>query len=327
MLSAQNKSQVLRNKNLASEEGDEKLKIYSTCLYCYCRLILKSITRIIEKSSEIVRKKLKSQKKHSIYCSIDHKSYMVKGLSLCFFLVIFAKLFIFLVITHVSSFFKHTHLLKKTQKPTFFLVDIFPQLFYCICMLRLKNHYERAFGSWLADNAVNYVYVDQHKRQTFSSERVKTFDYLIYPPKPVSSHQISGPIVIAELKGKIHRSASLAGFRSMECWVSLEDIRGMLKWRQVISASTASGVASAVFVFAYKLECIDVENDGCEIYDFDGERYVFYCVDLSDYTDNMKLRSRRWQTVNLSAENFRQKAFPVRQLLAPESVRPYRVCY
>ena len=60
---------------------------------------------------------------------------------------------------------------------------------------------------------------------------------------------------------------------------------------------------------------------------FDGGRYVFYCVDLSDYTDNMKLRSRRWQTVNMSAEHFRQKAFPVRQLLAPETIRPYRICY
>jgi len=194
-------------------------------------------------------------------------------------------------------------------------------------MVRLKNHYEQAFNSWLVDNAVNYVYVDQHRRQSFSSNRVKTFDYLIYPARSALSGQLSGPIVIAELKGKIFRSSTLAGFRSMECWVSLEDIRGMLKWRQVIAASTCSGVASAVFVFAYKLECIDIENDGCEIYDFDGSRYVFFCVDLSDYADNMKLRSRRWQTVNLSAENFRQKAFPIRQLLAPETIKPYRICY
>jgi hypothetical protein len=191
----------------------------------------------------------------------------------------------------------------------------------------LKNHYELAFDSWLADNAVNYVFVDQHQRTTFSSDKVKTFDYLIYPAKSALSEQTNAPIVIAELKGKIFKSASLAGLGSMECWVSLEDVRGMLKWRQVIAASTASGIASAVFVFAYRLENIDVENDGCEIYDFDGERYVFLCVDLSDYTDNMKLRSRRWQTVNLPAEAFRQKAFPIRNLLAPETVRPYRVCY
>jgi len=207
------------------------------------------------------------------------------------------------------------------------LFDIVGFWYYCIAMQSVKNHYEQAFGSWLADNAVNYVYVDQHKRQSFSSERVKTFDYLIYPAKPVSPGQISVPIVIAELKGKIFRSTTLAGFRSMECWVSMEDVKGMLKWRQVIAASTAAGIATAVFVFAYKLECIDVENDGCEIYDFGGERYVFYCVDLSDYTDNMKIRSRRWHTVNMSAENFRQKAFPVRQLLAPETIKPYRICY
>ena len=198
---------------------------------------------------------------------------------------------------------------------------------YILGMYCRKNHYEQAFESWLEDNHVNYVYIDQHKRQSFSSERVKTFDYLIYPEKPDGPEQLCGPIVIAELKGKIFKSESLAGFRNMECWVSLEDVRGMLKWRQVMGASTAAGIAKAVFVFAYKLECIDVENDGCEIYDFDGQKYVFYCVDLSDYTDNMKLRSRRWQTVNLSAENFRQKAFCVRHLLAPETIRPYRICY
>ena len=74
----------------------------------------------------------------------------------------------------------------------------------------LKNHYEQAFDCWLADNAVNYVYVDQHKRQSFSSERVKTFDYLIYPAKSASTGQSAGPIVIAELKGKIFRSSSLS---------------------------------------------------------------------------------------------------------------------
>jgi hypothetical protein len=190
-----------------------------------------------------------------------------------------------------------------------------------------KNHYELAFDSWLADNAVNYVFVDQRKRNTFSSDKVKTFDYLIYPAKSDLHSQTSGPIVIAELKGKIFKSASLAGLSAMESWVSLEDVRGMLKWRQVIAATTPSGIASAVFVFAYKLENVDVENDGYEIYDFDAERYVFFCVDLSDYTDNMKLRSRRWQTVNLPAQTFRQKAFPIRNLLAPETVRPYRVCY
>jgi hypothetical protein len=198
---------------------------------------------------------------------------------------------------------------------------------YPFGMGALKNHYELAFDSWLADNAVNYVFVDQHKRKTFSSDKVKTFDYLIYPAKSDVPGQTVGPIVIAELKGKIFKSASLAGLGCMECWVSLEDVRGMLKWRQVIAASTASGIASAVFVFAYKLENIDVENDGYEIYDFDGDRYVFFCVDLFDYTDNMKLRSRRWQTVNLPAETFRQKAFPIRNLLAPETIRPYRVCY
>lgn len=190
-----------------------------------------------------------------------------------------------------------------------------------------KNHYEEAFESWLCDNAVNYVYVDQHKRRSFSAEKVKTFDYLIYPPKPAGQGQSNAPIVIAELKGKVLRSATLAGLRSMECWVLLEDVRGMLKWRQVMAASTGLGVAQAVFVFAYKLECIDVENDGFEIYDYGGNRYVFYCVDLADYTDNMKLRSRRWQTVNLSAEIFRHKAIPVRQMLVPETIRPYRICY
>lgn len=194
-------------------------------------------------------------------------------------------------------------------------------------MPSLKNHYERAFESWLADNAVNYVFIDQHKRRSFSSGMVKTFDYLIYPAKPASHTQLNGPIVIAELKGKLFKGSTLAGFRGMESWVSLEDIKGMLNWRQVIAASTASGIASAVFIFAYKFENVDVENDGCEIYDFDGDRYIFYGVDLSDFTDNMKLRSPRWQTVNLPAKIFRQKAFAVRHLLAPETVKPYRICY
>lgn len=194
-------------------------------------------------------------------------------------------------------------------------------------MLRSGNDYEWAFESWLNDNGVNYLYVDQHKRSTLGRGKVKTFDFLLYPPGANCASGDDGGIVIAEVKGKLFKGTTLSGLRGLQCWVTMEDVRGMLKWQQRLAASGRGSRTRAVFIFAYRFTNIDVEADGMEVYDFDGNQYSFLCVELNEYIENMKLRSKSWQTVSLGSEHFRKKFFSLRQLLAPETIRPYRICY
>lgn len=164
------------------------------------------------------------------------------------------------------------------------------------------NHYEQAFENWLIDNHIQYIKVDEHKRAAFTHHKIKSFDFLLYPR--------SGQIIIAEVKGRLFKGTSLAKLTGLECWVTVEDVDGLTKWQQVFGPGH-----HAVFVFAYRIENIDVDFDGREVFDFDANRYVFFSVKLDDYRRFMKRRSPKWQTVTLPADKFRQCAIQLQQLL------------
>jgi len=165
-----------------------------------------------------------------------------------------------------------------------------------------QNEYEQAFETWLLDNRIQYIAVDQRKRRIFARSKIKSFDFLLY-------RQDSTP-VIAEIKGRKFRGTSLAGNTGLESWVTMDDVRGLIRWEQIFGSS-----CEAFFVFAYKFEKIDVEPDSREIYEFGENRYVFYAVLLDDYRDFMTVRSPKWQTVTIPAAKFREFAIPLRKLL------------
>ena len=164
------------------------------------------------------------------------------------------------------------------------------------------NHYERAFGNWLIDNHVQYIAVDEQKRAAFGRSKIKSFDYLLYPHNQ--------QIIVAEVKGRKFKGTSFAKLAGFECWVTADDIAGLTRWQDVFGPTH-----TAAFIFAYKIENIDVDFDGRDVYDFDANRYIFFAVKLEDYRKFMKRRSPKWQTVTLPADKFRQCTVQVQNLL------------
>ncbi len=164
------------------------------------------------------------------------------------------------------------------------------------------NHYERAFENWLTESKVQYVAVDDHKKKAFGRSKIKSFDFLIYPP--------GKRIIIAEVKGRLFKGTTLAKLAGLECWVTADDVDGLTAWQQVFGPGH-----QARFVFAYHIEKIDVDFDGRDFYDFAGRRYVFFAVRLDDYRRFMKLRSPKWRTVTIGADKFRQCAVQMQKLL------------
>ena len=165
-----------------------------------------------------------------------------------------------------------------------------------------RNHYEGAFENWLLDNRIQYVIADEHKTAALARRKIKSFDFLLYPR--------SGQIIIAEVKGRRFKGTNLAKLAGFECWVTADDVDGLVKWQQVFGPGH-----QAVFVFAYKIENIDVDFDGRDVFDFDANRYVFFCVKLDDYRRFMKPRSPKWQTVTLPADKFRDCAVHISEFL------------
>jgi len=164
------------------------------------------------------------------------------------------------------------------------------------------NHYEKAFENWLIDNRIDYDAADEHKRATFGHSDIKSFDFLLYPR--------DRQIIIVELKGRKFKGTSLAKLAGFECWATIDDVEGLTKWQQVFGTGH-----QAIFVFAYKIDNIDVDFDGRDVFDFDANRYLFFCIKLDDYRKFMKRRSPKWQTVTLPAEKFRRCAVQISQFL------------
>jgi hypothetical protein len=164
------------------------------------------------------------------------------------------------------------------------------------------NHYERAFENWLVDNHIQYVAVDERKKSAFGRSKINSFDFLLYPPNQ--------QIIIAEVKGRSFKGATLAKLAGLECWVTADDIDGLTGWQEVFGPGHITA-----FVFAYRTENVDVDFDGRDFYDFDGSRYVFFAIGLDDYRRFMKRRSPKWQTVTLPAEKFRRCVVQMQKLL------------
>jgi len=163
------------------------------------------------------------------------------------------------------------------------------------------NHYEKAFENWLIDNHIEYVpAADQHK-PVFERSTLKSFDFLLCPP--------SGRKIIAEVKGRHFKGTTLAGLSRLECWVTTDDVDGLADWQKTLGADYDSA-----FIFAYRVQNIDVDFDGREVFAFNEDHYLFLAVHLAEYVKYMKLRSPKWKTVNLPAAKFRLCARPVNQL-------------
>jgi len=169
------------------------------------------------------------------------------------------------------------------------------------------NHYEKAFENWLIDNRIKYTAIDQSKRAAFGKVKLKSFDFLLY--------RKNKPVIIAEVKGRVFKGTSFEKLSRMECWVPADDVEGLWRWQKVFGRGH-----EAFFIFAYGIENIDVDFDGRGVQESAEGRYIFRAVQLDDYRRLMKLRSPKWRTVTLAAEDFRRCAIDLGELLTTDSV-------
>jgi hypothetical protein len=157
----------------------------------------------------------------------------------------------------------------------------------------LRNHYELAFERWFSCNNIRHIVINERKRSAPGRANLKSFNFLLYPP--------NGRTIIAEVKGRAFKGASFAGLAGFEYWVTADDVDSLAGWQQVFGAGHA-------VVFVYKIENIDVDFDGREVFDYNADRYVFFAVVLNDYRKLMKRRSLKWRTLTLPACKFRDCA-------------------
>ena len=170
-----------------------------------------------------------------------------------------------------------------------------------------SNHYERAFENWLIDRGVKFVRAEDHRRLGPAGATVKSFDFLLRAD--------NGKYVAAEVKGRTFRGTSLVGLKGLDCWVTLDDVEGLLLWQRALGENYVT-----VFIFAYRIVHVDVDLDGREVFCVGHDRYVFLAVRAEDYHRYMKRRSPRWRTVTLPAAEFRRYVVDPMDLLADPAI-------
>ncbi len=165
-------------------------------------------------------------------------------------------------------------------------------------MTRRHNHYEAAFQDYLRSRGLPYIAVDEQRKAIFAGARIKSFDFLVYPP----SHRAW----LADIKGRKFPYDHPGGKRYWENWVTRGDLQGLAEWQQAFGEGF-----EARLVFAYWLTGSSERLPTVQVHTYRDRYYCFFAVRLDEYASHCRPRSGKWQTVALSARAFRELARPL----------------
>jgi hypothetical protein len=163
-----------------------------------------------------------------------------------------------------------------------------------------SNHYEVAFESYLQQQGLCYVAVDETRRALLGDAPVKSLDFIVF-----GKH---GAKLVVDVKGRRFPSGPPKRPRRVwECWSFRADIDGLERW-----SALAGEDYRGLLAFAYCLHpSVELSADTPDLHVCRGKRYLFRAVDASAYRTQMRTRSPRWDTVELPRAAFRALVRPL----------------
>jgi hypothetical protein len=170
------------------------------------------------------------------------------------------------------------------------------------------NHYEAAFEAFLRDRGVAFVAVDEAKRTLLGNVDVKSLDFIVVGPRDAK--------LVVDVKGrKFPGGGRDRPVKAWQNWSTQEDIDGLVRWAGVLG-----GGFRGVLAFVYHIVPPFALPPGTpDTFVFRDATYLMRAVEVWDYRENMRPRSRRWGTVHLPAAAFRQVVRPFSDFLKPQA--------
>jgi hypothetical protein len=165
-------------------------------------------------------------------------------------------------------------------------------------MARRSVHYEAAFEDYVRSQGWPYVPVDEQKKAIFAGARVKSFDFIVYPP--------GRPAWLVDIKGRKFPYDCPGGKRYWENWVTRQDLEGLRRWEGVFGPGF-----EPVLVFVYWLTSVTRGEPSSTIHLYRGECYAFVLVSASSYAAHARSRSPKWDTVTVPIRTFRGMISPL----------------
>jgi hypothetical protein len=167
-------------------------------------------------------------------------------------------------------------------------------------MAQRHIHYEAAFEDYLRSRGWPYIPVDEQRKAIFSGARIKSFDFLVYPPqrKPW----------LVDIKGRKFPYDGRGGKRYWENWVTRGDLEGLRNWQGVFGEEFEPGL-----VFVYWLMGASTREPTSEIHVFRNEYYAFLWISALDYAAHARQRSPKWDTLTVPGKTFRMLVKPLHE--------------
>lgn len=162
-----------------------------------------------------------------------------------------------------------------------------------------RIHYEAAFEDYLRSRGLPYVPVDEQRQAIFAGSKIKSFDFIVYPP--------SGGGWLVDVKGrKFPYHGSSGNKRYWENWVTQNDLDGLERWQEAFGEGF-----QALLVFAYWLTGEGDKLPSAHVHTFKEHYYSFFSIPVSDYRKHCRPRSAKWGTVAMPVKKFRELASPL----------------
>ena len=172
-------------------------------------------------------------------------------------------------------------------------------------MANRDNHYEAAFEEYLRGRGVPYVAVDEAKRSVLSDGgSIKSLDFIVSTPQQITW--------LVDVKGRRFPSGDVQK-QYWKNWSTRDDLRSLAEWERLFG-ETFSGL----FVFAYNILGHRAPLPAESLFEFREKPYGFVAVRLSDYAAFAHPISTSWDTLAMSAADFRRFARPLDELLGLE---------
>jgi hypothetical protein len=162
------------------------------------------------------------------------------------------------------------------------------------------NPYEKAFETFLQEQGLCYVAVDETRRAVLGDVPVKSLDFIVLGP--------TGARLLVDVKGRQFPGGPAQKPRYVwESWATRDDVDGLTHWQSLFGADY-----EPLFVFMYRVLPTVTLDDTPDVWRHKNETYLFRAVTLGDYRKNMRVRSPKWGTVGLPKGIFEQIARPFR---------------
>jgi hypothetical protein len=170
------------------------------------------------------------------------------------------------------------------------------------------NRYEAAFEAYLRHYCYAYVAVNEQRRTVLGAAPIKNLDFIVCDPAGDTRLMI-------DVKGRrFPYGPPQRRRRVWECWTNAEDVTDLQRWADAFGSG-----ALALLVFVYELaDDVELAADVTDVWHWQGRRYLLRAVDVAAYRAAMRVRSPKWDTVDLPGARFRQLARPFRDFACPQ---------